>query len=409
MNGHLCIVIAVPYINLADQWRENLNLFKINSIPCYRSRTIWFKRLGEAVSAFNAGARDYLCIVVVNATLNTDEFQGFLKSIPADKMLWIGDECHHHGSKRLNEALPNDAKFRIGLSATPEHYIDSEANARLSAYYGQVVACYSLFQAIKDGVLTPYKYYPHTVTLTETETETYYDLSRQISMLMAAKLGGSRLSETQEKSLEKLLRDRARLIGSAQNKIPALRRVLGHRKAERHTLFYCGDGTMLTDEADDETFKRQIEVISNELYELGWKTSRFTSEESPKVRNDILSNFRVGAIDAMVAIRCLDEGIDIPACRSAFLLASARNPRQFIQRRGRILRKAPDKEFSVVYDFFVQLPESDNEETFIIEKRLVEAELQRVAEFANMSLNPTDSYQSLEPLLKKYDLEHLIS
>lgn len=407
-NSQLCVVIAVPYINLADQWREILSLFGFRSIPCYRGKTKWHERLTQSVSAFNAGARDHLCLVVVNATLGTDDFQQLLKQIPMQKMLWIGDECHHHGSEKANQALPENAKYRIGLSATPEHYIDEEANSRLTKYYGDIVATYTLADAINDGVLAPYRYYPKIVTLTEDEAMAYRSFSNEIAMLMAAKLSGARLSDSHESSLQHLLMKRARLIGSAENKILALREILRSREVEPHTLFYCGDGSMPTDEADEEPFKRQIEVISKELHKLGWKTSRFTAAEPAGVRDDILENFRVGAIDAMVAIRCLDEGIDIPACRTAFLLASARNPRQFIQRRGRILRKSLGKEFSIVYDFLVQLPDADNEETFEVEKRLVEAELLRIAEFANMSLNPTESYEVLEPLLDKYDLEHLI-
>jgi superfamily II DNA or RNA helicase len=403
----VCIIVSAPYINLADQWRENLELFNISSIPCYRSREHWHNRLSNAIAAFNNGASKYLCIVVVNATLASEIFQEHLKSIPPTSLLWIGDECHHHGSQRLNQCLPGAAKYRIGLSATPEHYIDEEANERLKQYYGAVVANYSLTDAIEDGVLTPYKYYPNVVTLTDEEGDEYRTLSHQISNLMATKFSHGKLSEQSESSLNQLLMRRARLLGSADNKIISLRKILNERDIEPHTLFYCGDGSM-KDDSDENKFVRQIETISRELHELGWRTSRFTSRETSKTKKDILENFRVGSIDAMVAIRCLDEGIDIPACRTAFLLASARNPRQFIQRRGRILRRAPGKEFAVVYDFLVQLPETEDEENFAAEKNLVTGELSRIAEFANSSLNSAECYCVLEPLLNRYDLEHML-
>jgi superfamily II DNA or RNA helicase len=403
----LCIIIAAPYINLADQWRTNLNLFNISSIPCYKGKDRWIQRASEAVAAINAGSRDYLCLVVVNATLASDNFQSILKLIPSAQLLWIGDECHHHGSSSRHLSLPNDAKYRIGLSATPEHYIDEDANTRLEQFYGNVVASYKLSDAVRDGVLSPYRYHVLTVELTEEEAAEYKTLTKEIASLFAAKSAQGTLPKNRESVLTNLLLTRARVLGSAQNKIPALRSIISSREIEPHTLFYCGDGSM-QDEGSDELYKRQIEVISQELHDLGWKTSRFTSAESSRVRDDILESFRVGAIDAMVAIRCLDEGIDIPACKTAFLLASARNPRQFVQRRGRILRRAPNKEFSEVFDFFVKLPEPEDESEYEAEKRLVESELVRVAEFANMSLNPTDSYEALEELLCKYDLEHLL-
>jgi superfamily II DNA or RNA helicase len=403
----LCIIVAAPYINLADQWRKNLTLFGISSLPCYGGKDKWHQRASEAVSALLAGSRQYLCLVVVNATLGTDNFQLLLKRVPFEQLFLIGDECHHHGSKSRHASLPTDARYRIGLSATPEHYIDGDANQRIEDYYGKVVATYKLSDAVRDGVLSPYRYNVSIVELTDEEADKYKSLTKEIASLMAAKNSQGGLPKSQDAILTSLLLSRARVLGSAQNKIPALRSIISTRNIEPHTLFYCGDGSMQA-EGNDDVYKRQIEVISQELHKLDWKTSRFTSAETANVRDDILESFRVGSIDAMVAIRCLDEGIDIPACKTAFLLASARNPRQFVQRRGRILRRAPNKEFAEVFDFFVQLPEATSETEYEVERKLVEAELVRVAEFANMSLNPTDSYEVLESLLSKYDMEHLL-
>ena len=409
LNRPLCIVISVPYINLADQWREILGTFNISSIPCYHSKAKWQSRLGAAISALKADAKDYLCIVVVNATLSSEPFQQALSELNNIRMMWIGDECHHHGAEHINKALPKHAKYRIGLSATPEHYIDVDANTRVGQFYGNVVSTYSLTDAITDGVLTPYEYYPVVVDLTHAETEEYLSLSAQIRKLMVVKLSGAMLSSSNENNLQQLLIKRARLIGSAKNKIDALNNLLVNQTPEKHTLFYCGDGSTSLDHNDDLSEPiRQVDVISRVLYDIGWKTSRFTSRESRSTRNNILENFRVGAIDAMVAIRCLDEGIDIPACRTAYLLASSRNPRQFIQRRGRILRRSNLKDHAVVHDFLVRLPSTDDDQQREVERRLIVGEIERVAEFARTSLNPTQSYEELEPLLTEYDLEHLM-
>ena len=169
------------------------------------------------------------------------------------------------------------------------------------------------------------------------------------------------------------------------------------------TLFYCGDGSVEVPE--DGTFLRQVEAASLLLGELGWRSSRFTSAESKTRRRELLEDFKIANIDALVAIRCLDEGINIPSCHTAYLLASSRNPRQFIQRRGRILRRAPGKEKATIHDFLVTVPQSAVAD-FDHERSLFGAELKRVAEFAGLCLNYAGAYRQVEGLLKRYDLIH---
>jgi superfamily II DNA or RNA helicase len=404
-SGKLILIVSVPFINLADQWRDNLRLYNIHSIPCYGSRTSWEDQFRQSLDAFNVGVRDFLCVVVVNATLRGDTFQALVQGIPGRNLMIIGDECHHYGSASLAKALPDQAKFRIGLSATPEHYIDEDATSRITDYFGRIVFEYDLRQALEDGVLSPYKYYVQTVELTSDEAEVYLDLTADIGALMSQRAGSGRLPKNLDERLGRLLMDRARLVGAAENKLPALDAVLAGRPPQPLSLFYCGDGNV--DDPDmPDGMSRQVDAVIKRLYEAGWQTSRFTAREKRKDRREILDNFKVGVIDAMVAIRCLDEGIDVPAIRTAYILASSRNPRQFIQRRGRILRRSEGKEFAEIYDFMVVLPES--EQANGADRNLAKAEIVRVAEFANLSLNPTDSYSALEPILEKYDLEHLI-
>ena len=157
---------------------------------------------------------------------------------------------------------------------------------------------------------------------------------------------------------------------------------------------------------EDAFGKRQIEIVSEKLRQAGWKNSRFTAREGSSVRRQILSNFKAGDIDSLVAIRCLDEGIDIPACDTAFILASSKDPRQFIQRRGRILRQSPGKKLATIYDFLVVLPKFKGVDP--ISKRLVKGELERVSEFSRLSINSLETYESLRPLLVRFDLEHLV-
>ena len=406
IDGLAC-VIAVPYQNLADQWIDILSAFNIYPVRCYVSRANWEDKLRMVIHELIMDSRKFAAAVVVNRTLKTTEFQECLRRIPGNRLLWIGDECHHHTSRAYEGFLPEQARYRMGLSATPEHYLDEERNERLSAFYGEVVFRYTLRQAIEDKVLTPYLYRPHLVELTLNEAENFINLSEQIGRLLARQGGdGGGLSP----QLTGLLLRRARLIGSAANKMTALRAALDGVKPTQHTLFYCGDGSVESDEGEDDGQdhgQRQVEAVSTLLDRSGWDVSRFTSRESRKERDSILENFRLGIIDAMVAIRCLDEGIDVPACSTAYILASARDPRQFVQRRGRILRRSPGKTLAIIHDFIVVLPEPYVDESGHA-KRLIKSELARVAEFSSLSDNRTDSYELLAPTLKRYDLEHLI-
>lgn len=389
----LFVVIAVPYQNLADQWCAVAREFNISPIQCYGTLESWRDDLTTTVDLFNSRAQRFAVTIVVNRTLQSDAFQSLLAQIPGDRLLFIGDECHHHATIATASALPPSAAYRLGLSATPEHGYNTTADQRLQEYYGSIVARYTLADALNDGVLTPYEYYVHPVPLNHDEAEEYFELSKRISMLLAQ---GTDIDDTENSYLEGLLIARARLLGSAQQKLTVLDTVLRDTPPHPLTLFYCGDGRVADDVSGEEIL--QIDAVSQRLFDHGWKTCQFTARENLNARRAILDNFRIGDIDALVAIRCLDEGIDIPGCATAFLLASSRNARQFIQRRGRILRKAPGKSRAFIHDFLVYNPFPVTPETLEAERRLMDAELSRVNEFANTALNPYDAERVIATL-----------
>lgn len=411
----LTAVIAAPYQSLADQWCDILEAFNIRALQCYVSKADWYDALQRKILDIQTGATQFQAIVVVNRTLKTSDFQSAMARIPSAQFLWIGDECHHHGSESLARALPQNARYRIGLSATPEHYLDEERNARLKAFYGEIVFSYTLKQAIADKVLTPYNYYPRLVELTPAESEDFIALSDEIARHFAR--DKSKKSGSLSVGLTALLMKRSRIIGSAVNKLQSLERALVNQRPVNHTLFYCGDG-QVNDEDDDGSDdrvdaaehalpSRQIEVVSRLLDGLGWRVSRFTAREGRSEREGILQAFRGGLIDGLVAIKCLDEGIDVPACSTAYILASSRDPRQFIQRRGRILRRSPGKTIATIHDFIVVLPEGANDHSGAARK-LIASELRRVAEFSALAVNRFEAYETLRPILISYDLEHII-
>ena len=245
----------------------------------------------------------------------------------------------------------------------------------------------------------------HLVELTDEEAEEYAELSSRIGR-MAAGGADDDIEESGDAALQMLLFRRARLLGNARNKIAVLGRLLKDKPPEPFSLFYCGDGTTELDTVGpDDGDERQVDQVSRLLYAQGWNVSTFTARESRQDRRQILDGFRIANLHALVAIRCLDEGIDIPDCRTAYILASSRNPKQFIQRRGRILRRAPGKDHATVHDFLTLLPTSSVRASDL-ERRLLIAELSRVAEFARLATNFTDVARELEPVTRKYDLAH---
>lgn len=399
----LFLVVAVPYQNLADQWVSVLRDFGIVTIRCYGGRATWNERLSESVTLFHTGALKFVCTVVVNRTLQSEAFQGLLKQVQGEYLLFVGDECHHHAAPGVSSSLPAQASVRLGLSATPQHYTDSEANRRLTSYYGKVVFEYRLDDALRDKVLSPYCYHVLPVELTDQEAELYRDLSKQIALLV----GQGGLADTElitDPRLSMLLFARARLLGAARNKLIELNNLLIAHSPKPLSLFYCGDGSVEDEDSGESV--RQIDAVSTILHERGWSNAHFTSRESREERQEILDHFRLGFIDALVAIRCLDEGIDIPACHTAFILASSRNPRQSVQRRGRLLRKSPNKERAEIFDFMVLLPPAALE--FSFERNLFKAELQRIAEFARLAENAGEVVKNLSPLMTKFDLQHVL-
>lgn len=412
-NEGIALVVAVPYQDLADQWCKELEDFNIRPLKCYGSRGEWEPSFKAYLKRNRHEQREFLPIVVVNRTLTSAHFQSCLAELDNERIFFIGDECHHHGAEGFQGKLAPGARFRLGLSATPFHYLDEEKNERLREVYDRSVYEYTLADAVRDKVLTPYEYHPMPVELNEIEAQEYLELSDQIARIYARAQNDKGGAAQQQ--LKALLMRRSRLIGAAANKLPTLEELLRSDQAvEPFSLFYCGDGRTQfeVDDPDDydadidDLLIKQRHAVTRLLSRLGVKVSPFTSEENRKQRREILSRFREGETEALVAIRCLDEGIDVPACRTAYLIASSRNPRQFVQRRGRILRRSPGKDYAKIYDFVVVLPESSISSATEASDFL-KNELRRVADFARGSLYPASSIEPLMPWLRKYGLEHL--
>lgn len=395
----LFAVVAVPYEILADQWCDVLRIFNINPIRAYKSKAIWQNQLDNEIGSFNLSReKEFRCVVVVNKTLGTQSFQGLIKRVKKNELFFIGDECHRHGSEAVIKKLP-DARFKMGLSATPWSVSEEEKKILLEGYYGRVVSRYTIDEAIyKDHVLTEYEYHLHEINLTEEEFEEYSRLTKEYGKLRAILDDGGFVDKDM---MNGILMARARVLGSAENKYIELEKLMMKQAPEPFTLIYCGDGSVESEEENSSI--RDVSRATKILHNCGWRSSRFTADESAGARKRIMSNFKEKVIDALVAIRVLDEGFDLPSCRTAFLLASSRNERQFIQRRGRILRKSFGKEYAVIHDFLMIPPVRSGS---TIESDLVEKELMRVGEFARVSSNSDEVNDKAEKIATEFGVSY---
>lgn len=397
LDGELALIVAVPYQHLVDQWAEEVRQFGGNPVQAYKSRTEWQQRLEREIVEFNMGVRASLVVITTHTTLASDPFKESLSRLRGVEQMIIADEVHHLGADHLQSGLPETVPLRLGLSATPKRWYDDEGTATLFSYFGDgVVFEYGLKEAIDNGHLCEYYYVPHIVELTPEESETYVALSKAIGRLansMSGDIGDADLQENE--SLKQVLFRRARLVGTAERKLPFLADLLRREQDIHHTLVYCGDGS-IEDELTGKT-KRQVDATVDVLRkELGVNAHRFTARENQSDREELLERFDGGDIQALVAIRCLDEGVDVPATQTAYMLASSSNPRQFVQRRGRILRKHEGKAYAVIHDFIVAPPYERHpslldDDIFNSERRLVEKELERVNTFAEAARNHPDA------------------
>lgn len=402
-NRPLVIIVVCPFLNLAYQWIRELGKFGIQPVQCFSSKALWQPDVRDLYQRISAGLTQVAAMVVTNRTFLGEAFQSALKPGSAKHFL-IADEVHNLGAAKLQRILPQTIKLRLGLSATPERHHDEEGTAAIIDYFGPPVYEFGIAEAIRRDVLVPYFYYPVLVDLTEDEMEEYYQLTERIGRLY------SREEESEpSEALKQLLIKRARLLASAANKLPALRETIAALEAPlERAIVYCGDGSVecpVTDELD-----RQVIAVSRMMGdELGLRVRKFTCEEPGPEREEIIQALRDRDLQAVVAIRCLDEGIDIPDARLGFLLASSTNPRQFIQRRGRLLRRSDEtgKRRAIIYDFIVRPPDfggQTDDAAFNLERRFFKRELERIVEFCESAENGPAALEKLQSLRRTYNL-----
>jgi len=397
------LLVVCPYRHLVTQWARECEKFNLQPILAFENLRSWQSQLSTQLYNLRSGSQGFVTVITTNSTLIGNGFQSQLKYFPA-KTLIIGDEAHNLGAPKLEESLPRRVGLRLALSATPERYFDDGGTQSLFDYFGPVLQPeFTLRDAIAQGALVHYLYYPILVELTEAESIAYLKLTKRIgrSLLYRERNNGESPNFEDNEDLKPLLMQRARLIGAAANKLKALRQLMATRRETTHTLFYCSDGSL---ETGQRSSLHQLKTVAKILGgELGYKVSTYTAQTSLQEREVLRRQFESGALQGLVAIRCLDEGVDIPAIQTAVILSSSGNPRQFIQRRGRVLRPHPSKERATIYDMIVLPPDLDRE-TIEVERNLLRKELRRFVEFADLADNAGEARIKLLDLQKRYGL-----
>jgi superfamily II DNA or RNA helicase len=401
LDRPLLVLVIVPTKDLVSQWSREATLFGFR--PAINHGDITKTQRDALKSALSAarsshGRRTEMVITTADSLTprSSSETEHFLQrqlERHNGLLMVIGDEMHSLGTTQRLAALPKDPTFTLGLSATPKRHGDEEGTEALLQYFGDPVVSISIKDAIyKYEALVPYDYFLLAVELTDDETSKYRVISQRIASAFAS---------GDEEAAKRHIRARTRLTQHATNKLVRLRELMGGGLCEEpQQLVYVAEGK------DPGTELRQLDEVEDILRnEFGMRVERYYGETEGDRRVVLQERLASGDIQALLAMKCLDEGIDIPSARIGVVLASTQNPRQFVQRRGRLLRRDPDnpKSHAVIHDFIVLPPRPDGEMSDS-EKRLIGVELSRALELADAARNREVRFQILQ-WAYEYDLD----
>jgi superfamily II DNA or RNA helicase len=404
-TGVYQVVILVPTNVLIEQWEKEAKQFNFKNIFKVSSKYKWQQELStlKTIFTFDKEAKQSFIIISTYKTFLGDTFQkDTYKKLPSSTLL-IADEAHNLASPSSLPLLPN-FRFtkRIGLSATPKRIYDEAGTESLEDFFNDsppYVINFDMQRAISEGFLCRYNYYPKIVQLTENEKQAYIEITKK---LIRFSFNDDWLDN---ENVQMLLMQRKRILHKAENKITVFREILEELKEDdklHYTLIYAPEGFIQRNNSESIDFEddateseKVIDLYSQTLRTIAPKTTtaQYTSQTSDK--DFVLDNFAKGKIDVLLSMKCLDEGVDIPRTETAIFCASTGNPRQFIQRRGRILRKHKDKTFATIFDLVVVPFPERNSSSYDIEKKIFKKELERVANFANLANN---HYQAIDSL-----------
>ena len=386
-SRHFCVVVLAPTRPLIRQWTLDIRTFGVEpTVLSGMSPHNRKQELEHLLFAFSSVEPRTEVLLMSNSlfTQMGSPVRHWLEELPSSvTKLLIADEVHNLGAKSFRDNLPLFFDLRIGLSATPVRQYDPDGTDELFGFFGGSPRYdFSLKDAIQAGCLVPYNYYLHLVEFEPDELERYEDLTDQL-VRAGFKVDDEGGTVGMSDRVAKLLRDRRALVEQAKGKISSLEsqlEIIGSDQVRR-TLIYTSAKPMAGDGP------KQITAVNRVLQKLNIIAHQYTSEETGKsYSRGILERFASGDYQVLTAMKVLDEGVDIPETDTAFLLASSTVEREWVQRRGRILRQAPGKLVADLHDFIVIPQDLDSAAS----KSLLRSELRRASAFADVSENEFD-------------------
>lgn len=421
-NNTYNFIVLVPTISLAEQWLiEVSEKFNFQNTLVCSSINKWDEVFQQYGKELMFGIKTNFCIITTYATFRGKKFQQILNNYfdgHHEKLTLIADEAHTFGAPKLLDLLPHKIKRRIALSATPERVYDSQGERKLfnffNAYPPNYTFKYDMKKAIEEGVLCKYFYYPRFVDLKENELIEYKIITKKLYKYIDSKSG--KYKDLPE--VTNLLIRRKSVIHKAENKIDCLDEIVSDIGTEnfKFAFIYVPEGFETDYSENDkeswykESWEEERKIIDqyaellNEKYNI--KLRKFLG--GTKDRDKVLNEFEEGKLDTLLAMKCLDEGVDVPRAQFAVFCSSTGNPRQYVQRRGRILRKHKKKEKAFIYDMIVKPPnEITNTDSKVetAEKSIFEGELRRLVNFASLAENKIEILDQIQELANQYDID----
>ncbi|MEX0996927.1 MAG: DEAD/DEAH box helicase family protein [Flavobacteriaceae bacterium] len=414
ISGFYNAIILVPTQILVNQWINECKKFNFNNIFTTYDKN-WQDKLKTIQLEKRLGINSNYIFISTYASYNGKKFQKIFENFKCQETILIADEAHNLGTKKSISNYLFGINKRIGLSATPNRNFDESGTYEIEKYFNSFspnhTFSYTMLKAIKSGFLTPYFYSPKFIKLNETEMEAYAQYSERLLKFFDFEKG------TYKEEASNLLIQRKRIIHQASNKKDKLIEILKeiNDKDFKHTIVYVPEGFepdySITDISvtDDEDL-RIIDDYNTTIQNLGIRTHQIIGGMNMLERENILKQFNDGLIQVLTAMKTLDEGVDIPATKCAIFCASTGNPRQFIQRRGRILRNNDGKEYATVYDLIIEpndisywnlFPKDKREKLQKMEINIFRNELYRVANFLYASENLSDLHIQRNSDIKK--------
>jgi superfamily II DNA or RNA helicase len=425
-NGYYKAIILVPTVALVNQWEEECYKFRFSNVVKVYSKNLSWRDEIERIAfseKYKTPKEPEVSYIIIStySSFSREKVFMVLNGFDKRRLLLIADECHNMGSKSMIRKMKEIPYFRrIGLSATPERQYDIYGNTQIRKFFGaeeKYTFEYSMEDAIKNGVLCRYYYYPHVVQLTSLEMDEYVEISEKISRYYNY---NTDTFDSDDEVLKMLLLARKRIIHKAENKLSVFTDIIRNWHKEKgslkYTLVYVPEGNVpdyiansddfdnISETDEDVDAAHLINLYTKAVIEVDKRVTvrKFTSEL--RDRDEVLNDFAVGKLDVLTSMKCLDEGVDVPRSELAIFCSSTGNPRQFIQRRGRVLRKHPDKKIAVLHDLVVIPAISPSKSSYKMERALLKGELLRVNNFAMLSENPSYSEVELRDAMEHYGL-----